>query len=189
MVFAGFGILFSGPDITFMSSRVLNKPGKNSLVGEGAHAVRWRAIRSAQPSRLTSPPSIMGPFGPTPQSASCRRLRVQPGRSLILRRLATAQAGAFALVVQCVPGYAQKISTAVRVPKLSGEEDATMRRFWSPDMPAYWTISPVSNAPTWVKISGPSEGIAESPRRNVSRREQASASSPGKFEYRTKEFQ
>ena len=115
-------------DMPFMSFQVspqqaLENAGR--LVKEGgAHAVKLEGgVRSAAAiAAITSADiPIMGHIGLTPQSL--RRVggfRVQRDEARILDdALATEQAGAFALVVECVPAdTAQKITAAVKIPTI-----------------------------------------------------------------------
>jgi 3-methyl-2-oxobutanoate hydroxymethyltransferase len=115
-------------DMPFMSFQVspqqaLENAGR--LVKEGgAHAVKLEGgVRSAAAiAAITSADiPVMGHIGLTPQSL--RRVggfRVQRDEARILEdALATEQAGAFALVVECVPvDTAQKITTAVKIPTI-----------------------------------------------------------------------
>src|SRR5689334_7540576 len=115
-------------DMPFMSFQVspqqaLENAGR--LVKEGgAHAVKLEGgVRSAEAvaaiTRADIP--VMGHVGMTPQSV--RRFggfRVQRDEPRILEdALATQQAGAFALVVECVPAeVAERIRAAVRIPTI-----------------------------------------------------------------------
>jgi 3-methyl-2-oxobutanoate hydroxymethyltransferase len=115
-------------DMPFMSFQVspqqaLENAGR--LVKEGgAHAVKLEGgVRSAAAiAAITSADiPVMGHIGLTPQSV--RRVggfRVQRDEARILDdAIATEQAGAFALVVECVPAdTAQKITTAVKIPTI-----------------------------------------------------------------------
>jgi 3-methyl-2-oxobutanoate hydroxymethyltransferase len=95
------------------------------LVKEGgAHAVKLEGgVRSAPAiaAITTADIPVMGHIGLTPQSV--RRVggfRVQRDEAKLLEdALATEQAGAFALVVECVPvEIAQKITAAVKIPTI-----------------------------------------------------------------------
>jgi 3-methyl-2-oxobutanoate hydroxymethyltransferase len=115
-------------DMPFMSYQVspqqaLENAGR--LVKEGgAHAVKLEGgVRSvaaiAAVTRADIP--VMGHIGMTPQSV--RRFggfRVQRDEAKILEdALATQEAGAFAVVVECVPAeMAQKITAALKVPTI-----------------------------------------------------------------------
>ena len=115
-------------DMPFMSFQVspqqaLENAGR--LVKEGgAHAVKLEGgVRSAAAiASITSADiPVMGHIGLTPQSV--RRVggfRVQRDEARILDdAIATEQAGAFSLVVECVPAdTAQKITTAVKIPTI-----------------------------------------------------------------------
>src|SRR5712691_6902517 len=115
-------------DLPFMSYQVspqqaLENAGR--LVKEaGAHAVKLEGgVRSAAAvAAITSADiPVMGHIGLTPQSV--RRVggfRVQRDEARILEdALATEQAGAFALVVECVPvEIAQKITAAIKIPTI-----------------------------------------------------------------------
>jgi 3-methyl-2-oxobutanoate hydroxymethyltransferase len=115
-------------DLPFMSFQVspqqaLENAGR--LVKEGgAHAVKLEGgVRSAaaMTAITTADIPVMGHIGLTPQSL--RRVggfRVQRDEAKILDdALATEQAGAFALVVECVPAdLAQKITAAVKIPTI-----------------------------------------------------------------------
>src|SRR6266481_5111347 len=115
-------------DMPFMSFQVspqqaLENAGR--LVKEGgAHAVKLEGgVRSAAAiAAITSADiPVMGHIGLTPQSV--RRVggfRVQRDEAKILEdALATEQAGAFALVVECVPlEAAQKITATVKIPTI-----------------------------------------------------------------------
>ena len=113
------------PFMTFQVSpqRALENAGR--LVKEGsAHAVKLEGgVRSAPAiaAITTADIPVMGHIGLTPQSV--RRVggfRVQRDEAKILEdALATEQAGAFALVVECVPvEMAQKITAAVKIPTI-----------------------------------------------------------------------
>jgi 3-methyl-2-oxobutanoate hydroxymethyltransferase len=115
-------------DMPFMSFQVspqqaLANAGR--LVKEGgAHAVKLEGgVRSAAAiAAITSADiPVMGHVGMTPQSV--RRFggfRVQRDEERLLEdALATEQAGAFALVVECVPSaLAQRITDAVKIPTI-----------------------------------------------------------------------
>lgn len=115
-------------DMPFMSFQVspqqaLENAGR--LVKEGgAHAVKLEGgVRSAAAiAAITSADiPVMGHVGMTPQSV--RRFggfRVQRDEERLLEdALATEQAGAFALVVECVPSpVAQRITDAVKIPTI-----------------------------------------------------------------------
>ena len=113
------------PFMTFQVSpqRALENAGR--LVKEGgAHAVKLEGgVRSAPAitAITTADIPVMGHIGLTPQSV--RRVggfRVQRDEAKILEdALATEQAGAFALVVECVPvEMAQKITATVKIPTI-----------------------------------------------------------------------
>ncbi len=115
-------------DMPFMSfqvspQRALENAGR--LVKEGgAHAVKLEGgVRSAPAitAITTADIPVMGHIGLTPQSV--RRVggfRVQRDEAKLLEdALATEQAGAFALVVECVPmEIAQKITAAIKIPTI-----------------------------------------------------------------------
>ncbi len=115
-------------DMPFMSFQIspqqaLENAGR--LIKEGgAHAVKLEGgVRSAAGIAAITAADIpvMGHIGLTPQSV--RRFggfRVQRDEAKLLEdALATEQAGAFALVVECVPAeVAQKITAAVRIPTI-----------------------------------------------------------------------
>src|SRR5713226_5427956 len=115
-------------DMPFMSFQVspqqaLENAGR--LIKEGgAHAVKVEGgLRSAAAIAAITNADIpvMGHIGLTPQSV--RRVggfRVQRDEARILDdAIATEQAGAFALVVECVPAdTAQKITSAVKIPTI-----------------------------------------------------------------------
>ncbi len=115
-------------DMPFMSFQVspqqaLENAGR--LVKEGgAHAVKLEGgVRSAASiAAITSADiPVMGHIGLTPQSV--RRFggfRVQRDEAKLMDdALATQEAGAFALVVECVPAEAaQKITAAVKIPTI-----------------------------------------------------------------------
>jgi 3-methyl-2-oxobutanoate hydroxymethyltransferase len=115
-------------DMPFMSFQVspqqaLENAGR--LIKEGgAHAVKVEGgLRSAAAIAAITNADIpvMGHIGLTPQSV--RRLggfRVQRDESKLLEEaLATENAGAFALVVECVPAEtAQKITAAIKIPTI-----------------------------------------------------------------------
>ena len=113
------------PFMTFQVSpqRALENAGR--LVKEGgAHGVKLEGgVRSAPAITAITKADIpvMGHIGLTPQSV--RRVggfRVQRDESKILEdALATEQAGAFALVVECVPvELAQKITATIKIPTI-----------------------------------------------------------------------
>src|SRR5436190_18028923 len=115
-------------DMPFMSYQVapqqaLENAGR--LIKEGgAHAVKVEGgVRSADCiAAITSADiPVMGHIGLTPQSV--RRFggfRVQRDEARLMEdALATQEAGAFALVVECVPAeLAQKITAAVKIPTI-----------------------------------------------------------------------
>lgn len=115
-------------DLPFMSFQVspqqaLENAGR--LVKEGgAHAVKLEGgVRSAAAIAAIASADIpvMGHIGMTPQSV--RRFggfRVQRGEERLLEdALATEQAGAFAVVVECVPAeLASKITAALKIPTI-----------------------------------------------------------------------
>jgi 3-methyl-2-oxobutanoate hydroxymethyltransferase len=115
-------------DLPFMSFQVspqqaLENAGR--LVKEGgAHAVKLEGgVRSTASIKAISDVDIpvMGHIGLTPQSV--RRFggfRVQRDEDKLLEdALATEQAGAFAVVVECVPAeVAQKITAALQIPTI-----------------------------------------------------------------------
>jgi 3-methyl-2-oxobutanoate hydroxymethyltransferase len=115
-------------DLPFMTYQVspqqaLENAGR--LVKEGgAHAVKLEGgVRSAaaMTAIISADIPVMGHIGLTPQSI--RRVggfRVQRDEARILEDAhATEQAGAFALVVECVPAeLAQKITSAVKIPTI-----------------------------------------------------------------------
>jgi 3-methyl-2-oxobutanoate hydroxymethyltransferase len=115
-------------DLPFMSYQVSPQQAVESagrLIKEGgAHAVKLEGgLRSAGAVAAIAAADIpvMGHVGLTPQSV--RRLggfRVQRDEARMLEdALAIEQAGAFALVVECVPAdMAQRISGAVKVPTI-----------------------------------------------------------------------
>jgi 3-methyl-2-oxobutanoate hydroxymethyltransferase len=115
-------------DMPFMSFQVGPKQAlKNAgrLIKEGgAHAVKIEGgVRSAAKIAAIADADIpvMGHIGLTPQSV--RRFggfRVQRHESKLLEdALATEQAGAFAVVVECVPSeLAQKITAALKIPTI-----------------------------------------------------------------------
>jgi 3-methyl-2-oxobutanoate hydroxymethyltransferase len=115
-------------DMPFMSFQVspqLATENAGRLIKEGgAHAVKLEGgVRSA-PSIATicsADIPVMGHVGMTPQSV--RRFggfRVQRDESKLMEdALATEQAGAFAVVVECVPvETAQKITAALKIPTI-----------------------------------------------------------------------
>src|SRR6266513_295698 len=113
------------PFMTFQVSPQQALENAGWLVKEGgAHAVKLEGgVRSAPAiTAITSADiPVMGHIGLTPQSV--RRVggfRVQRDEAKILEdALATEQAGAFALVVECVPvEMAQKITAAVKIPTI-----------------------------------------------------------------------
>jgi 3-methyl-2-oxobutanoate hydroxymethyltransferase len=115
-------------DMPFMSFQIspqqaLENAGR--LVKEGgAHGVKIEGgVRSAAKIAAIAEADIpvMGHIGLTPQSV--RRLggfRVQRDeRKLLEDALATEQAGAFAMVVECIPAeVAQKITAALKIPTI-----------------------------------------------------------------------
>src|SRR5437763_4694311 len=115
-------------DMPFMSYHIspqqaLENAGR--LIKEGgAHAIKLEGgVRSAPSiaAVVTADIPVMGHIGLTPQSV--RRFggfRVQRDEhKLIEDALATQEAGAFALVVECVPAeLAQKITAAVKIPTI-----------------------------------------------------------------------
>jgi 3-methyl-2-oxobutanoate hydroxymethyltransferase len=115
-------------DMPFMSFQVSTQQALENagrLVKEGgAHAVKLEGgVRSAAAIGAITAADIpvMGHVGMTPQSV--RRFggfRVQRDEGRLLEdALATEQAGAFALVVECVPSaLAQKITDAVKIPTI-----------------------------------------------------------------------
>jgi len=113
------------PFMTFQVSPQQALENAGRLVKEGgAHAVKLEGgVRSAPAitAITTADIPVMGHIGLTPQSV--RRVggfRVQRDEAKILEdALATEQAGAFALVVECVPvEMAQKITAAVKIPTI-----------------------------------------------------------------------
>src|SRR5713226_10370473 len=113
------------PFMTFQVSPQQALENAGRLVKEGgAHAVKLEGgVRSAAAiASITSADiPVMGHIGLTPQSL--RRVggfRVQRDEARILDdALATEQAGAFALVVECVPvDTAQKITGTVKIPTI-----------------------------------------------------------------------
>jgi len=113
------------PFMTFQVSprQALENAGR--LVKEGgAHAVKLEGgVRSAAAiTAITSADiPVMGHIGLTPQSLHrVGGFRVQRDEAKILEdALATEQAGAFALVVECVPvEMAQKITAAIKIPTI-----------------------------------------------------------------------
>ncbi|MFN4259254.1 MAG: 3-methyl-2-oxobutanoate hydroxymethyltransferase [Gemmataceae bacterium] len=113
------------PFMTFQVSPQQALQNAGRLVKEGgAHAVKLEGgVRSAASIAAITGADIpvMGHIGLTPQSV--RRFggfRVQRDeQKLIDDALATEQAGAFALVVECVPAeLAQKITAAVQIPTI-----------------------------------------------------------------------
>jgi 3-methyl-2-oxobutanoate hydroxymethyltransferase len=115
-------------DMPFMSFQVsaeqaLANAGR--LVKEGgAHAIKLEGgVRSADKIQavVSAHIPVMGHIGLTPQSVRCfGGFRVQRDEPRLLEdALATEQAGAFALVVECVPAsLAEKITAAVKVPTI-----------------------------------------------------------------------
>jgi 3-methyl-2-oxobutanoate hydroxymethyltransferase len=115
-------------DMPFMSfqaspQQALENAGR--LVKEGgAHAVKLEGgVRSAAAITAITNADIpvMGHVGLTPQSVHrVGGFRVQRDETKILEdALATEQAGAFALVVECVPvEMAQKITAAIKIPTI-----------------------------------------------------------------------
>jgi 3-methyl-2-oxobutanoate hydroxymethyltransferase len=113
------------PFMTFQVSPQQALENAGRLVKEGgAHAVKLEGgVRSAAAIAAITAADIpiMGHIGLTPQSV--RRVggfRVQRDEIKILEdALATEQAGAFALVVECVPvEMAQKITAAIKIPTI-----------------------------------------------------------------------
>ncbi|MGE3804989.1 MAG: 3-methyl-2-oxobutanoate hydroxymethyltransferase [Gemmataceae bacterium] len=115
-------------DLPFMSFQVSPQQALESagrLIKEGgAHAVKIEGgVRSAPAIAAIASADIpvMGHIGLTPQSV--RRFggfRVQRDESKLLEdALATQEAGAFALVVECVPAdMAEKITAALKIPTI-----------------------------------------------------------------------
>jgi 3-methyl-2-oxobutanoate hydroxymethyltransferase len=115
-------------DLPFMSFQVSPQQALESagrLVKEGGtHAVKLEGgVRSAAAiaAITTADIPVMGHIGMTPQSV--RRFggfRVQRDEARILEdALATEKAGAFAVVVECVPTeVAQKITAALKIPTI-----------------------------------------------------------------------
>ncbi|MCI0455920.1 MAG: 3-methyl-2-oxobutanoate hydroxymethyltransferase [Gemmataceae bacterium] len=115
-------------DLPFMTYQVsprqaLRNAGR--LIKEGgAHAVKLEGgVRSARAigAVVSADIPVMGHIGMTPQSV--RRFggfRVQREEERLLKdALATEEAGAFALVVECVPAaLAEKITAAVKIPTI-----------------------------------------------------------------------
>jgi 3-methyl-2-oxobutanoate hydroxymethyltransferase len=115
-------------DLPFMSFQVSPRQALRSagrLVKEGgAHAVKLEGgVRSARAIRAITAADIpvMGHVGMTPQSVrrfGGFRVQREEGRLLEDAR-ATEEAGAFALVVECVPApLAEKITAAVKIPTI-----------------------------------------------------------------------
>jgi 3-methyl-2-oxobutanoate hydroxymethyltransferase len=113
------------PFMTFQVSPQQALENAGRLVKEGgAHAVKLEGgVRSAEAIRAitTADIPVMGHVGLTPQSV--RRFggfRVQRDEARLLEDArATEAAGAFALVVECVPAeLAQKITAAVQIPTI-----------------------------------------------------------------------
>jgi len=113
------------PFMTFQVSAQQALENAGRLVKEGgAHAVKLEGgVRSAPAitTITTADIPVMGHIGLTPQSV--RRVggfRVQRDEAKILEDAqATEQAGAFALVVECVPvEIAQKITAAIKIPTI-----------------------------------------------------------------------
>lgn len=113
------------PFMTFQVSPQQALVNAGRLVKEGgAHAVKLEGgVRSAAAitAITTADIPVMGHIGLTPQSV--RRVggfRVQRDEAKMLEdALATEQAGAFALVVECVPvEIAQKITAAIKIPTI-----------------------------------------------------------------------
>jgi 3-methyl-2-oxobutanoate hydroxymethyltransferase len=113
------------PFMTYQVSPQLALENAGRLVKEGgAHAVKLEGgVRSAAAmAAITSADiPVMGHIGMTPQSV--RRFggfRVQRAEERLLEdALASEQAGAFALVVECVPSaMAEKITAAVKIPTI-----------------------------------------------------------------------
>ena len=115
-------------DMPFMSFQVSAEQAvanAGRLIKEGgAHAVKLEGgVRSASAIEAVTRADIpvMGHIGLTPQSV--RRLggfRVQRDEGKLLQdALATEKAGAFSLVVECVPAaIARKITSAVKIPTI-----------------------------------------------------------------------
>src|SRR5262249_14115591 len=115
-------------DLPFMSFQVSPEQALESagrlLKEGGAHAVKLEGgVRSAAAIAAIAGADIpvMGHIGMTPQSV--RRFggfRVQRDEAKILDdALATEKAGAFAIVVECVPAeLATKITAAVKIPTI-----------------------------------------------------------------------
>jgi 3-methyl-2-oxobutanoate hydroxymethyltransferase len=115
-------------DMPFMSFQVSPQQATENagrLVKEaGAHAVKLEGgVRSAASiaAICTADIPVMGHVGMTPQSV--RRFggfRVQRDEAKLMEdALATEQAGAFAVVVECVPiEIAQKITAALKIPTI-----------------------------------------------------------------------
>jgi 3-methyl-2-oxobutanoate hydroxymethyltransferase len=113
------------PFMTFQVSPQQALENAGRLVKEGgAHAVKLEGgVRSAPAiGAITSADiPVMGHIGLTPQSVHrVGGFRVQRDEAKILEdALATEQAGAFALVVECVPvELAQKITAAIKIPTI-----------------------------------------------------------------------
>lgn len=113
------------PFMTFQVSSQQALANAGRLVKEGgAHAVKVEGgVRSADAiAAITSADiPVMGHIGLTPQSI--RRLggfRVHREEDRLMEdALATEQAGAFAVVIECVPSeLAEKVSQAVRIPTI-----------------------------------------------------------------------
>jgi len=115
-------------DLPFMSYQVspqqaLENAGK--LIKEGgAHAVKIEGgVRSAHSiaAIVNAHIPVMGHVGMTPQSVHrFGGFRVQKDESQLLEdALATEQAGAFAVVLECIPAdVAQKISSTLKIPTI-----------------------------------------------------------------------
>jgi 3-methyl-2-oxobutanoate hydroxymethyltransferase len=113
------------PFMTFQVSPQQALENAGRLVKEGgAHAVKLEGgVRSAAAiTAITSADiPVMGHIGLTPQSLHrVGGFRVQRDEAKILEdALATEQAGAFALVIECVPvEMAQKITAATKIPTI-----------------------------------------------------------------------
>ena len=113
------------PFMTFQVSPQQALENAGRLVKEGgAHAVKLEGgVRSAAAiTAITSADiPVMGHIGLTPQSLHrVGGFRVQRDEAKILEdALATEQAGAFAVVVECVPvDMAQKITAAIKIPTI-----------------------------------------------------------------------
>jgi 3-methyl-2-oxobutanoate hydroxymethyltransferase len=113
------------PFMTFQVSPQQALENAGRLVKEGgAHAVKLEGgVRSAAAiAAITSADiPVMGHIGLTPQSLHrVGGFRVQRDEAKILEdALATEQAGAFALVIECVPvEMAQKITATIKIPTI-----------------------------------------------------------------------